>query len=231
METWRLAAATNNAEWCDAVCRSHHLESVLDDVAWTCSANPPPDFPNAVTLVPHLSIAGVLSRIQPATDCAIKDSFASLDLRDRGFRVLFDAQWIARPAAASSPSAPSRPPWNVVRDPDGLRAWGRAWRRRAGPEDLFRPELLDDPAVTFVAARTNGHVTAGAVLSRSSTVLGISNLFINAGDLSTGWAGCIAACETLYPGASLVGYESGPMLAAAEAQGFEAVGPLRVWFR
>jgi hypothetical protein len=30
VDTWRSAAAANNAEWCDAVCRTHHLDTVLD---------------------------------------------------------------------------------------------------------------------------------------------------------------------------------------------------------
>jgi hypothetical protein len=35
--------------------------------------------------------------------CSIKDSFASLDLTARGFRVLFDAQWIVRRGPAIPP--------------------------------------------------------------------------------------------------------------------------------
>ena len=222
--------AANNAEWCDAVCRSHRLNTLVDDVAWTCTTRAPPYYPDAVTLVPAPSIPGLLARIDTSEGCSIKDSFASLDLHHHGFRVLFDAEWIARPATTSEP-VPAGSPWDVVHEPDELTAWERAWRGGDGPEGLFRPELLADDAVVFLVSRTNGHVVGGAILNRSSTVVGISNFFTSSRETPTSWAGCMALADTLYPGATLVGYESGPMLAVARSQRFETVGPLRVWRR
>ncbi|PJN32399.1 hypothetical protein CG747_42690 [Streptomyces sp. CB02959] len=57
---------------------------------------------------------------------SVKDSFADLDLTEDGFQVLFEAQWIHRPA--SPPVIPSDLAWDVAGDPDTLRAWGRCDR-------------------------------------------------------------------------------------------------------
>ena len=104
-------AAVNNAHWCDAVCRTHAIDSKFDDDAWTSRTRTPPYYPDAVTLTPSPSIPELLARIDASEGCSIKDSFASLDLHPFGFRELFDAQWITRPAMAAAPtvSGASRP--------------------------------------------------------------------------------------------------------------------------
>ena len=58
--------------------------------------------------------------------------------------MLFEAQWIHRPASA--PTTPSDLAWSVVGTPDALRAWALAWDHGDGNADLFRPDLLDDAA-------------------------------------------------------------------------------------
>jgi hypothetical protein len=66
----------------------------------------------------------------------------------------------------------------VAGDPDTLRAWALAWDDGDGNADLFRPELLDDPATFVLAGQTpGGRVIAGAVASRSDHAVGISNVF------------------------------------------------------
>ena len=52
-----------------------------------------------------------------------------------------------------------------------------AWRGEDGPTDLFRPELIEDASVAFLAQLVDGVVVAGAALNRSSTVVGVSNVF------------------------------------------------------
>ncbi|MFD5494044.1 hypothetical protein ACFWH4_14240 [Streptomyces sp. NPDC127091] len=163
-----------------------------------------------------------------APGASVKDSFADLDLTEAGFRVLFEAQWIHRPARAPAP-APDLD-WAVAGDPGTLRAWALAWDDGDGSADLFRPELLDDPA-TFVLAgqSTDGRVVAGAVAGRSDHVVGISNVFALDGGPDAAWPVVLDAVNRLFPTLPVVGYEQGDDLSAAVRHGFEPVGPLRVW--
>ncbi len=96
MASVRALAAANNAKWCDVVCGTHGLEPVFGRDAWTSRTRTPPYYPSAVTLVPGLSVPELLARVDRGAGCSIKDSFASLDLTEFGFRVLFEAEWIVR---------------------------------------------------------------------------------------------------------------------------------------
>ncbi|WP_443333824.1 hypothetical protein [Streptomyces sp. CB02923] len=249
------AAARNNAEWCDTVCRAHGVEGDFSGGVWTSPRRTPPLYPDAVTLTDRPGTAAeLLARIDlAAPGCSVKDSFACLDLAPAGFEVLFDAQWIHRPAHApdtplipgltptvSASVAPStgRPAWDVVTAPGDLLAWAAAWG--AGPGDCgpFRAELLADDSTRFLRARSaDGTVLAGAVATLGTTAVGLSNVFTTpeAAAAGTGprdtWAGCVSAVTARWPGLPVVGYESGADLEAAVANGFLPVGPLRVWWR
>jgi hypothetical protein len=221
------AAVQNNAEWCDSMCWAHGLPTERDSAVWSSRSRTPPLYPDAVTLRPRVSANEVLDRIDTGPGCSVKDSFADLDLSAAGFRILFDAQWIAFPSAP--PDLDER--WEVTRDPHALAEWERAWADGDEPAGLFRPGLLARSNVEFLATRRDGHIVAGALLSRSATVVGLSNLFTASEDLDGAWAGAIAAVATHHPGLPVVGYERGEDLAAALRHGFETIGPLRVWLR
>ncbi|MFJ8647343.1 hypothetical protein ACIRNI_14620 [Streptomyces sp. NPDC093546] len=233
----REAAARNNAEWCDAMCRAHGLAGgTFGDRAWTHPRRTPPYYPNAVTLAPGASdaeIRDMLDAVDRSTPgCSVKDSFAELDLTPHGFEVLFEAQWIHRPAALPVPG-PVTSAWEPVETAAELAAWETAWNGgvRIG---LFRPALLAHPATTVLAGRApDGRIVAGAVVSRIATasvsagatgVVGVSNLFG-----PDAWPGCLTAIADRWPGMPVVGYEHGDDLAAALRHGFTATGPLRVW--
>jgi hypothetical protein len=226
--SWQTLAALNNAEWCDLVCGTHGAQTRFDADAWTSRTRTPPGYPDAVTLVPDPSVPELLARIDTSVGCSIKDSFSSVDMTAYGFRVLFDAQWMVHSSTAI-PSGLASPRWEVVHDRDGLAAWEQAWRGSDGPPGVFHTELLDNDAVTVLAARAGDDVVGGAVLNRSSTVVGVSNFFTRDPCGAATWSGCLALAATLFPGSTFVGYESGHTLVAARTQGFEAVGPLRVW--
>jgi len=228
MESRQTAAAHNNAEWCDVVVRSHASPTRFDDDAWTSRTRTPPYYPDAVTLVPTPDVSDLLSRIDTSAGCSIKDSFAALDLAPYGFRVLFDAEWIVRPSPSTAAANPPRG-WTRVRDRDGLSAWENAWRSEGGPTDLFRPELLHEESVAILALHADNGVVAGAILNRSSTVVGVSNVFATYGSDSECWSGCVAYAASIFPAMPLVGYESGDGLVAARGHGFTTTGPLRVW--
>jgi hypothetical protein len=228
VSSWPAIAAANNAEWCDAVCRAHGIETEVDAQAWTSRSRTPPLYPDAVTLVPHPPVPELLARIDSSPGCSIKDSFASLDLTGYGFRVLFDAQWVVR-APIDPPALPDSPRWVVVRDVDGFGAWENAWQSRDGAPDVLRADLLRTQSVTVLGAHVDDRVVGGAVLNRSAAVVGISNFFAEDPITSISWQGCVALVCALVPGATLVGYESGQTLGAVRTDGFTAVGPLRVW--
>ncbi|WP_272254274.1 hypothetical protein [Streptomyces xanthophaeus] len=222
------AAARNNAEWCAAMSRSHGLAGEFGAHAWTAPSRTPLYYPDAVTLVPGADRAALVSRIDTvAPGASVKDSFADLDLTEAGFQVLFEAQWIYRPASTPAP-APDLV-WDVAGDADMLHAWALAWDDGDGNADLFRPELLDDPATFVLCGQSaDGRVVTGAVASRSDQVVGISNVFALDGH-DAAWPVVLDAVTWLFPTLPVVGYEQGDALAAAVRHGFEPVGPLRIW--
>ncbi|MFC5804297.1 hypothetical protein [Streptomyces formicae] len=180
------ASARNNAEWCDTMCRAHGSPGIFGERAWTSERRTPPLYPDAVTLSPLATAREVLDGIDRETPgCSVKDSFGHLDLSAEGFDVLFEARWIHRPAALAAPVAPDGVVWRPVRAVRDLAAWEAAWS--GGDESLtglFRPELLADRATTVLAATADRgtRIVAGAVVSRSGSVIGISNLFATGPD-------------------------------------------------
>lgn len=228
VSSWAMIAAINNAEWCGAVCKSHGIDGESDDRLWTSRTRTPPLYPDAVTFVRNPPLADLFARIDLSHGCSIKDSFASLDLTGHGFRLLFEAQWIAR-APAETRTVTADFGWEVVTDVVGFAAWERAWRGTNGPTGILRPSLLGRPEATFVAAKIDDHIVAGAVFNRSAAALGISNFFAEASITSECWQGCMELATVLFPETLLVGYESGRLLDVAQTHGFDAVGPLCVW--
>ncbi|MEV6952474.1 hypothetical protein [Streptomyces sp. NPDC051183] len=233
-----LAAARNNAEWCDAVCRGHALRPEFAPDAWTSARRTPPYYPDAVSLTRDASADALVAAVDTGSPgCSVKDSFATLDLAPAGFEVLFEAQWIHRPALAGGGAAAgagpvaatdSRLEWSEVASAEELEAWEAAWD---GEEStgLFRPSLLGEDIV-FLAGRAGGRIVAGAVANTGGGVVGVSNLFaLDDADTDAAWAGALAGVAARWPELPVVGYESGDDLDAAVRAGFAPLGPLRVW--
>ena len=225
----RQIAASNNAEWCDLMCRSHGVATQRDQRAWSSRSRSPRLYPDAVTLVADQSVEELLSRVDDSPGCSVKDSFASLDLRAHGFRVLFDAQWIM--SGAVDHPVISRLDWEVVSDAAGLARWEGAWRGDDGEPGLFRADLLEHESVTVLAACTAGDLVAGAVLNVGADIVGISNFFARPDFAVGARAEGLAFARGLYPATTFCGYESGDDLTDAVHHGFEPIGPLRVWIR
>ncbi|MDK1347518.1 hypothetical protein QNO09_30305 [Streptomyces sp. 378] len=220
------AAARSNAEWCAVMGRAHGVASAFGGEAWAAARRTPVYYPDAVTLEPGADPEALVARIDTVSPGAsVKDSFADLDLTGAGFRVLFEAEWIHRPAGVPV-TAPDLA-WDAVSDPGALRDWALAWDDGGGNAGLFRPGVLDDPETFVLAGRSaDGRVVCGAVASRSAHVVGVSNVF---GPPHAAWPLVLRAVGRLFPPLPVVGYEQGADLAAALRYGFEAVGPLRVW--
>ncbi|MFD0357907.1 hypothetical protein ACFVHW_29855 [Streptomyces sp. NPDC127110] len=220
------AAARNNAEWCAAVSRSGHFRDAL----WCSPRRTPPLYPDAVTLTPGATAAEVLAGVDTTTPgCSVKDSFAVLDLAPAGFEVLFEAQWIHRPAGAASP-ARGRLEWDELEAPGELAAWESAWDGDGGESTgLFHEGLLRE-GVVFLAGRDGSRITAGAILSTGGGVVGVSNVFAHDdADADAAWAAALDAAARHWPELPVVGYEHGEDLDTAVRAGFTALGPLRIW--
>nr|WP_223183351.1 MULTISPECIES: hypothetical protein [unclassified Streptomyces] len=210
------------------MCAAHGHPGTFGPRAWTSDRRTPPYYPDAVTLTEDATAEDVLTGIDRATPGAsVKDGHARLDLAPHGFRLLFEATWIHRPAGP--PAAPGPGRWRPVRTPAELASWALAWSG-GDPADaaLFRPGLLAGPTTTVIAGYgPGGRLLGGAVLSASATVTGVSNLFAAEGaDPAEVWTGCLGLADPTKP---VVGYESGDDLPPALMAGFRTTGPLRVW--
>ncbi|MEU6863281.1 hypothetical protein ABZ924_08420 [Streptomyces sp. NPDC046876] len=220
------AAVHNNAAWCAAVCPG----GVFTAGSWTSPRRTPPYYPDAVTLTREVSAAALTAGIDTQSPgCSVKDSFAVLDLAPAGFELLFEAQWIHRPADAAAPAPASALSWSRIESARDLDRWEAAWD---GEEStgLFHPGLLT-PEIAFLAGRSaEGRIVAGAVANEAAGVVGVSNVFTQDGVADEeAWSGALAEIASLWPGRAVVGYEAGEDLATALRHGFTPLGPLRVW--
>ncbi|MDZ4737983.1 MAG: hypothetical protein SGJ07_16700 [Rhodospirillaceae bacterium] len=204
------AAASNNALWCDTICRAHGKSGEFSPHRWICRVDAPPLYPNLVTLgdASRAAVAAQLGAIDALMTAglslgwAIKDSFRALDLAPRGFAHLFDAVWIASGAGLTAVDNDSLR-MTMVRDGAALAAWEAAWRRDQSlasnelPERLFSETLLANPEIAFLAAIREGSIVAGAVANRGAGAVGISNLFCGGEQPPAVWAATIALLSPL----------------------------------
>jgi hypothetical protein len=221
------AAAQNNAEWCDAFCRTYGIGGLFRGDCWWSPVRTPPLYPDAVTLVPNVDVGRLLSGIDTSEGCSVKDSFADMDLTGSGFAELFRADWLVRPTDEAPPSVARA--WVVLTREEQLREWESMW---AAPDDasgFFRTALLADDAVAVLARYEAGRITAGAVANRSPTAIGLSNLFDVEGDRESAWYGAAATASAVWQPLPVVSYDWGASLDAAHEAGFHSIGELCVW--
>lgn len=179
-----------------------------------------------MTLASDVSEREVLAEIDGSAGCSVKDSFADLDVSSHQFHVLFDAQWIHR-AVRGTRSLP-RLDWQVVRavpqlSSFSLHAYGRT--------SALPPGLLTANGVQLLTAHQDDRVVGGVAFNRSSSVVGLSDLFAVGVDPVVVWRDAVLVAEQWFPGRPLVGYERDLDLEHATAAGFATIAPLRVWMR
>ena len=239
---WVGVAASNNAAWCDTVCRSHGAPGEFRGGLWLNLHRVPPFYPNAITLAGRKRSADQLQGIADllavgiAGGCAVKDSFCALDLAPIGFEVLFEATWLLRPDT-NSRAAPEVATGYCRRaaHPADLAAWEKAWRGVSGNGEgdgslpLFQPALLADANIAFFACIRHDEIIGGGIANRAAGVIGLSNVFTVASELYAVWALAVAHAEATFPGLPIVGYEDAGSIAALRKFGFEPLAPLRVW--
>jgi len=214
-------AIANNAAWCAAVCEAHGVPSRSGPAIWQTDASPPRYYPDVVTLAPDASTAEVAQAVAGRPYAGVKDSFAQLDLAPFGFRVLFEARWLAWLPGALPPRR-----WSTCRTPDALAAWQAAWA--AAPEDrgTFPAAMLHGDA-RFLAMIAGDAVAAGCAVYPTGRVVGMGNAF-GPVDPAAAWS---AALAELGDRSAVVGYTHPAEAAALVSAGARELGPLRVWLR
>jgi hypothetical protein len=240
MPNLKELAAWNNAVWCDAVCRAHGQPGTFRKAVWITQNAVPPFFPNAVTLggveasATHAAAVQELIAASLSGAWAVKDSFCTLDLHWLGFSLLFEAEWIYRPASRPRPDDRlDEVHWVRVTEAEELAAWEAAWRTDQEPLEawprLFPDRLLTNGDIAIIAAVRKDEIVAGAIGNRTGTVVGLSNLFLPREEARVFRAGCLTQVINTFPGLPIVGYDREEVLADAREAGFEVVGHLRVW--
>ena len=236
-----VAAAANNAHWCDAVCHAHNAATSFVDEFWFCATKTPPLYPNLVTLggsdaaqqAAQRRAIDNLRAYDLSPHWAVKDSFRSLDLTSHGYELLFDAVWIAR--EPGSPTDRSLSDVSFVTDAAGLADWETAWRCEQEPIDLprrlFPSHLLADPDadVGFVALRREGRIVAGAAFNCAAGIVGMTNLFTGGERADAAASAIAAAISARFPGLPIVDYETEDRARELADAGFRPIGPLAVW--
>lgn len=220
------AAARNNAEWCDAFCRTYGIVGRFRTDSWSSAIRTPPLYPDAVTLLPEVAVDQLLPGIDTSEGCSVKDSFADLDLTSAGFRPLFRAEWLHR---APRDTGTAGRGWTMLMTEQQLAEWEAAWAGSREPASFFRPALLTVETIGVLARYAGGRIVAGAVANRSATLVGLSNVFDTGGELESAWLGGAAAVAALWGPMPVVGYDSGADLDAARQAGFDGIGELVVW--
>jgi len=160
-------AARNNAEWCDAFCRTHGIAGRFDDDAWWSAERTPPLYPDAVTLAAGADAREIVSKIDAGAGCSVKDSFGVLDLTSDGFDVLFRAEWVRLEVAAAHGRG-----WASIQAEEELAKWETAWGEAPQAPPFFRPALLADEAIAVFARYEGERIVAGAVANRSADAIG-----------------------------------------------------------
>ena len=235
-------AARNNAILCDTMCRAHGTSGEFHEAVWLNRHPVPRFYPNLITLSNQGYYTVQLAHVQDLVTSslpghwAVKDSFCELDLAAQAFQLVFEATWLWLAPSTLIPNGRGHGiQWVRLQDGSKLVKWETAWNDTPANSSslqqprLFLPSLLADPNIAFIAAYQGSEIIAGAIANRTDNVVGLSNIFAPPEDSASFWAGCVTTAKISFPGLPLVGYESGPELALAEAVGFEKLQMLRVW--
>jgi hypothetical protein len=237
-------AALNNALWYEALFRAHGVPGEMLGSVWLSRHVAPPFHSNLVVVSEQASESELLAHVHDlvkeplSPHWTVKDSFCNLNLAALDFSVMFEASWIGLESV--EPAAGNALPdmrWTRVSSAAEAAEWEAAWRDHSNNHDArpgqpqFPAALFVNPALAFFAGRRGRKVIAGGIAHRTAAVVGLSNVFVRAGDPVGAWAGLLRCTNDAFPGLPVVGYERGDELENAVAAGFEPIGPLRVWQR
>lgn len=225
MDPGLRTAVDANIGWYEDLFTLHGVGSTLADGVWSGLGKPPPLHSDAVVVEPGVTAGRLLDRIDGREHCAVKDSFATVDLASAGMDLLFSATWIHRDARPARNRA-TPPGWATATTASELAEW----TAQHDTSQVLLPPLLRRGHFRILARRTENRIVAGAVARLGSGCIDVSNVFAVPGH-AMDWAELADVISAHFPGRPMVGYERGDDLAAALDGGFMPVGDLRVWFR
>jgi hypothetical protein len=105
------------------------------------------------------------------------------------------------------------------------------WLQAGGLVDVLPESLLRERSVRVLQRKRANDLSAGAVLNRTGSVVGLSNVFTLNGPLDEVWADLVVLAAQEFPSCPIVGYERGEDLDAAIRTGFNDLAGLRVWLQ
>ncbi|HEY0460167.1 MAG TPA: hypothetical protein VGC97_13600 [Pyrinomonadaceae bacterium] len=231
-------AILNNNDLYEAVFSAQNINFRHTELIWYCTEKTPPFYSNLVTISRDWRTDEIFDSIEENfkrgnwEKWSIKDSFAALDLTTRGFRKLFDAQWLYLEAAEFTPADNSLEiEYEIVVSERILADWRKAWD---GDEQLgkriFRSAMLENPKIYFLAGYQNEKIVTGCLVNKTGEAFGISNFFAPDSGVEY-WSEMIKFIHAFVNFADLVGYERKGLVKKLQPLGFEAVGDLTVWLR
>jgi hypothetical protein len=229
-------AILNNNDLYEAVFSAQNISFHRRASVWFALEKPPPLYSNLVTVAEDWQPDEVFDSIaknfkrENWEKWSIKDSFAALDLKSRGFRKLFDAQWLYLEAAKFSPLKKSFDIEYKIAESEKLLAdWRRAWDADEQiAKKIFQPAMLDNPKVYFLAGYRGEKIVTGCLINKTADVFGISNFFAPDSNIQY-WSEIIKAVHASVGSADIVGYERKDLVKKLQARGCAAVGDLTVW--
>lgn len=216
------AAITASQGWYELIFDLHGRRFRLTEDLWIAQDAPPPWHSGAITQRPSLSADEMIKLLGDGFAWSVADTHADLDLSDHGYVVLFDATWIHAPAIPSTDHA-IPPNWSVITTPAELAEWSD----RHDYLGVLPAAALQLPELRILARTRSGQFTGGAVLHRTDSAVGVSNVWAEGDRID--WTELMIIASHLYPGRDLVGYERDQDLTDAMSAGFVPVGPHRVW--
>ena len=226
MEPRLRTAVDASLQWYDDVFEIHAIPTARADGLWFARGEPPRWHSVAKTLEPTVSWHRIAEAAEPFGHCSVADSFGTLDLTGAHFEVLFEATWVHHPPLAR-PARELPAGWSVVTDADDLDQWNSLHDTTG----VLVPALLTHPRFTFLAHRSDGVLTGGAVVHGcSGEAVGLSNVWTQP-SVEVDVAALLACVAALHPARSIVDYAWGEDLDALVNAGFTRLGPQVVWAR
>lgn len=233
MESILDKAVKNNAYWCELVCKSQRFTGEFLKMIWINNGKLPAYYPNAITLEPiniNNNDKVIYRLIDSVTEkgISVKDSFADLELSTRNFSILFNAKWISY-TDLDFVTPTDFTGWKIIKNKDDYALWNKSWKRHNEQGEEFATTLLYDKDIHFLGKFRSKEIVAGAILSKSNSVFGLSNVFSSPNVSLSIYSDIICLTRkkiTLLP---LVGYAQKGDLESALKAGFKGIGSLRVW--
>jgi hypothetical protein len=231
-ELTKLEKAIRNSEGLyTSVFKAHGIELQRNEEIYYCTEKVPPLNSNICTKSPAWQPDDIFEAVTATAkkegweSWSIKDSFACLPLEERGFKKLFDAQWLYIPTKKSRLIEPHYLSFEPVLGDADLERWVTLWGEE---KDLYTSLMLGDPDLFFVIGKAHGEERFAALLNRTDNVIGVSNFFPHS-NIAGRWSDLLHYIYEAWGPIDVVGYERKEVLDALIPLGAENVGNLTIW--